>query len=97
MVRLFAGPPRDGVATIVLGVSEANIERVEIGELGREELESLIDEAVERLRENAEEYGCSHVSDVRIEVGMYRVLRGLIKVVVVVYGTCIQGSGQVEV
>lgn len=93
MARLFAGAPRNEASTIVFGVSEASFERIEIGELGREELESLIDEAVERLKENAEEHGCESVSDVRIEIGMYRVLKGLIKVIVIAYGTCIQNRG----
>ena len=86
---LFSGGQvKDGLG-IVVGVAEVDVERIEIGEWGKEELESLIDEALQDLEENASEAGCGAVTDVKIELGMYRLLRGLIKIIVIVYGTCI--------
>jgi len=92
--KLFSGGLISGASGIIVGVADADVERVEIGEWGREEFSAIIDEALQNLEENAAEAGCEAVTDVRIEVNMYRLLRGLIKIVVIAYGTCVGGEAK---
>ncbi len=85
-VVIHSGRPPEAslsVLGVTYGVASATIEL----DVPEEELEALIDAALERLDDNADAIGADVVYDLKIDVSYHRILRRGVKVVVVAYGT----------
>ncbi len=88
-VVIHSGRPPEAslsVLGVTYGVASATIE-LDVPDVEEEELEALIDAALERLDDNADAIGADVVYDLKIDVSYHRILRRGVKVVVVAYGT----------
>ena len=87
--KMYAGRPPEPPAQVIgvaYGVATTTLELVQPdGE--EDELEALVDDALERLNDNADAMGADIVYDLKIEISYFRVLRRGVKVTVVAYGT----------
>ncbi len=88
-VIIHSGRPPEpslNVLGVAYGVASTTLE-LDAPDIEEEELESLIDLALERLDDNADAIGADVVYDLKIDVSYHRILRRGVKVVVVAYGT----------